>query len=243
MTRLQAIIFDVDGTLAETEELHRAAFNETFSQFGLGWAWSVDRYRDLLRVTGGKERIRHCARETGVGVTDARIAEMHAHKTACYTKSVAAGRCPLRPGVAAALDVAKANGLRLAIATTTSHANVDALLDATLGESGRGRFEVIVAGDDVPNKKPAPDIYLLALERLDLPASDCLAIEDSANGVAAARAASIEVWVTPSLYTAPETFEGAARILDDLSGFNQLIDGSGSARLVGEGQRSTAQLE
>lgn len=224
MSRLEAVIFDVDGTLAETEEIHRAAFNDTFRAFGLDWEWSVDLYRELLRVTGGKERMRHHAASLGLDLPDERIADMHRRKTELYTKTVLAGRCPLRPGVEAALDFAAARGLRLAIATTTSHANVDALLDATLGLQGRARFEAIVAGDDVPRKKPAPDVYEAVLARMNLPASACLAIEDSANGVASARAAAIEVWVTPSLYTAHEGFEDAARMLTGLTAFDELIN-------------------
>ena len=233
MTRLQAVIFDVDGTLAETEELHRIAFNEVFPRFDLDWAWSVDLYRDLLRVTGGKERMRHYADRLGVTLADDKVAAMHAAKTERYTCSVSAGRCQLRPGVARAIDEAQSRNLRLAIATTTSHANVDALLDATLGPGGRDRFVAIVAGDDVPRKKPAPDVYDSTLEHLGLPAAACVAIEDSANGVAAARAAGLEVWVTPSLYTSHESFAGGARILPDLTDFATLIDERMAAAVSG----------
>ena len=138
---LDTVVFDVDGTLAETEEAHRAAFNETFAANGLAWTWDRDLYRDLLRVTGGKERIRHHADRTGVGLDASRIAALHAEKTERYGRLVAGGGCRLRPGVEAAIRGAGAAGLRLAIATTTSHPNVDALLGlARLFARGRGLY-------------------------------------------------------------------------------------------------------
>ena len=236
--RPKAILFDVDGTLAETEEVHRAAFNATFAEAGLDWVWDEALYRDLLKVTGGKERMRHHADRTGTVLSDATIAATHAAKTRRYARLVRDGACALRPGVEAAIRGAHAQGIRLAIATTTSHPNVDALLAATLEREGKALFEVIAAGDDVPRKKPAPDVYLLALERLGLPAEDCIAVEDSANGVASARAAGIAVWVTPSLYTAHETFAGATKVLLDLSGFERLTEAAMPAAplpLVGRG--------
>lgn len=226
MTRIRAVIFDVDGTLAETEEAHRTAFNEMFSHFGLDWTWDCDLYRELLKVTGGKERMRHYAERKGLSAEALQpqtIADMHAVKTECYVALVAAGQCPLRVGVEKAIRHASEQGVRLAIATTTSHANVDALLTATLGPEGKDMFEVIAAGDDVPRKKPAPDVYHLALKRLGLAPSECVAIEDSANGVAAARAAGLDVWVTPSVYTSHESFERAARVLPDLEDFARLL--------------------
>lgn len=220
---IRALIFDVDGTLAETEEVHRTAFNRTFAEDGLPWQWDVDRYRDLLRVTGGKERIRHHA--AGVGwpaddLDEARIARLHARKNDLYGETIRSGACALRPGVADLVARAEAAGLRLAIATTTSRPNVEALLDAAFRRDGRHPFEVIVAGEDVAAKKPAPDAYLLALERLGLTADACLAFEDSLNGLTAARAAGLATVVTPSLYTAHERFDGAREIRDDLVGFD-----------------------
>ncbi|MDK9694794.1 MAG: HAD-IA family hydrolase [Siculibacillus sp.] len=218
---VRALIFDVDGTLAETEEIHRAAFERAFAEDGLPWRWDVDLYRELLRVTGGKERIRHHLAMEGVGpaLDEARIARLHARKNEIYGEIVRSGGCALRPGVADLVRAAREAGLRLAISTTTSRPNVDALLAATFaGEEGL--FDPIVAGEDVAAKKPAPDAYLLAIEKLGLPAEACLVFEDSRNGLTAARAAGLATIVTPSLYTAHESFEGAAAILPDLTAFD-----------------------
>ncbi|WP_333824398.1 HAD-IA family hydrolase [Pinisolibacter sp.] len=219
---LRALIFDVDGTLAETEEIHRDAFNRAFAEDGLSWHWDVDLYRDLLRVTGGKERIRRYLEMDGVApaLDDARIARLHARKNEIYGETVRSGRCALRPGVAELVRAARAGGLRTAISTTTSRPNVEALLAATFPGAEPDLFDPIVAGEDVVAKKPAPDAYILAIEKLGLPAEACLALEDSRNGLTAARAAGLATVVTPSLYTAHETFEGAAQVIPDLTAFD-----------------------
>jgi HAD superfamily hydrolase (TIGR01509 family) len=214
-----ALIFDVDGTLAETEELHRRAFNEAFAQFGLGWNWDRAAYRDLLRVTGGKERIRsyHARLRNAPALPDQDIAHLHRIKTAHYAARVETGGCPLRPGVKALLALARARGQRLAIATTTTRENVDALLSRALGAGCDATFDAIVAGDDVRHKKPAPDVYLEVLARLGLRSFDCVAIEDSANGLIAASRAKIPVLITRSMYFGDDDFTGARFVLDDLS--------------------------
>jgi HAD superfamily hydrolase (TIGR01509 family) len=212
---LRALIFDVDGTLAETEELHREAFNEAFAAAGLGWHWDQALYGRLLAVTGGKERMAHYQQSAGLTDTlDARaIAALHADKTARYAARVAAGAVSLRPGVRRLLDEANAAGLRLAIATTTSRPNVDALLAAC---APLPPFEVIASGDEVPRKKPAPDIYEAALARLGLPADACLAIEDTENGVRSAVGAGLRCLVTVSLYGGEGPFADAVAVLSDL---------------------------
>lgn len=221
---LRALIFDVDGTLADTEnDGHRVAFNQSFADAGLDWDWDPELYLDLLAVTGGKERIRHYAELhdpgflAGPGVTE-RIKALHAAKTETYTRLVAAGRVRLRPGVRGLIEQARATGLRLAIATTTTPANVTALLTATLGTDSPGWFEVIGAGDVVPAKKPAPDIYEWVLARLGLPAVACLAFEDSRAGYAAARGAGLRVVVTPSGRDLDTAFPDALLVLPDLTG-------------------------
>jgi HAD superfamily hydrolase (TIGR01509 family) len=212
---LAALIFDVDGTLAETEELHRTAFNETFAQTGLPWHWDVPLYAQLLKVTGGKERITHYLTTLAdpPPLDAAAIAALHRDKTARYTALVESGGLSLRPGVAALIDEARSAGLRLAIATTTSRPNVDALLSRTFGHNP---FEIIVAGDEVPAKKPAPDVYLEALRRLDLPALACIAIEDTEQGLKSAHAAGIPCLLTESLYGAGGNFAQAIGVVEDL---------------------------
>jgi HAD superfamily hydrolase (TIGR01509 family) len=215
-----ALIFDVDGTLAETEELHRRAFNHAFAGRGLDWHWDRTVYGDLLRVTGGKERIRafHARQWIASPLSDADIAELHRIKTAHYAELIETGCCPLRPGVAELLNAAKARGQRLAIATTTSHGNIDALLSQAMSPGWVADFDAIVAGDDVRHKKPAPDVYLDVLARLKLEPSECVAIEDSANGLMAASGAGIPVLITRSMYFRDDDFRGARAVLDDLSG-------------------------
>ncbi len=215
VSRLRALIFDVDGTLAETEELHRRAFNETFLASGLDWSWDQALYAKLLDVTGGKERIRHFIDHFGARplLDDAAIAALHKDKTGRYTSLVDGGDIVLRPGVERLLAEAPAHGVRLAIATTTSRPNIEALLKATLRAQP---FEVIAAGDEVAAKKPAPDVYLLALERLGLPAESCVAIEDTLNGLRSAQQAGLACIMTTSVYGGHGPFPGALKILPEL---------------------------
>jgi HAD superfamily hydrolase (TIGR01509 family) len=218
--RAAALIFDVDGTLAETEELHRQAFNHAFVRHSLHWRWDRAAYKELLRVTGGKERIRayHERLRIAAPLSDADIAALHRIKTAHYAELVETGCCPLRPGVTDLLIAARARGQRLAIATTTSHGNIDALLSRALGPRWSVDFEAIVAGDDIKHKKPAPDVYLEILARLKLEPSACVAIEDSANGLIAASRAKIPVLITRSMFFRDDDFSEARVVLNDLSG-------------------------
>jgi HAD superfamily hydrolase (TIGR01509 family) len=213
----EALIFDVDGTLADTEEIHRRAFNEAFAATGLPWVWSVEDYRDLLKVAGGKERIRHYGESIGAELSEEALAALHQAKTLRYVRLVASGGLQLRPGIREILLGAGFRGQRLAVATTTTRANVEALIETTLGRGAFGLFEVVVAADDVARKKPEPDVYLEVLELLQLPGSACLAFEDSRNGLIAAHAAGLPVVITPSFYTAHEDFSGADLVLEDLS--------------------------
>jgi len=231
---IRALIFDVDGTLAETEEGHRRAFNAAFAEAGLDWAWDVELYRELYRVSGGKERMRRYADMRGVSaneLSDADMAELHVRKNAHYAELVRAGQCPLRPGVERLIRASHAGLLRLAISTTTSRVNVVALIEATLRPDGLALFEAVVSGEDVPAKKPSPDAYLRVLEALALRPDECLAFEDSRNGLLAATAAGLATIVTPSLYTCHETFDGAAMVLPDLSDFEPTVDGFASQQV------------
>lgn len=218
---LRALIFDVDGTLAETEEVHRIAFNQAFADAGIPWSWDRSLYRELLAVSGGKERLRafvtaHDPQRAGPGL-DELVRDLHARKTALYTAAVRAGGVPFRPGVARLIDEARAAGLTLAVATTTTRANVDALLDAATGGAGHGWFATLACADDAPPKKPDPMVYRVVLERIGLPASACLALEDSPNGVGAATAAGIPVVVSESVYTAGDDFSGASAVFPDFA--------------------------
>lgn len=217
---LAALIFDVDGTLAETEELHRRAFNETFAAHGYDWYWSRDLYGRLLKVTGGKERLRVWMDDIGRAATDRDLSALHGEKTERFVALLSSGTLELRPGVARIIDEARATGLRLAIATTTSPANVEALVRSVWKRPANDVFEVIAAGDEVDRKKPAPDVYYLALRRLGLAAQAVLAFEDSSNGLRSAVAAGLRTVVTPSIYTFDDDFTGAAVLLPDLAAFD-----------------------
>ena len=224
--RLDALIFDVDGTLAETEEAHRLAFNAAFAEAGLGWSWGPDLYRDLLKVTGGKERIRSYMdglKTPLLGDPDSLIHDLHARKTELYADRVASGRTPLRPGIGELLNEARRRGVVLAIATTTTRSNVDALLQAQLGADKAHWFEAMICGDEVAAKKPAPDVYLAALDALGVQADRAVAIEDSANGVLSARRAGLAVIAAPSLYSADDDFSAATWQVDDPTMIRDLL--------------------
>ena len=215
---LRALIFDVDGTLAETEEAHRAAFNETFRAWGLGWHWSRADYRRLLKTTGGKERIAAFQRELPQSerLDAPAIARLHREKTARYGEILASGKLALRPGVADLIAAARAAGLKIAVATTTNLPNVEALARCCWNAPAESVFDVIAAGDMVAAKKPAPDVFVLALEKLALPPEACLAFEDSRNGLLSALGAGLDVVVTPSAYTDDDDFTGAGWVIESL---------------------------
>lgn len=219
---LKALIFDVDGTLADTEkDGHRVAFNAAFKEAGLDWEWSVELYDKLLAVTGGKERMNYYLDNFNTEFArpdnlQEMIADLHKTKTRHYTELLAKGAIPLRPGVKRLIDEARAAGLRLAIATTTTPENVTALLENTLGKESIDWFEVIAAGDIVPAKKPAPDIYDWALKEMKLEAADCLAFEDSENGIKSSQGADLKTIITVNDYTLNHDFSGAAIVLDNL---------------------------
>jgi HAD superfamily hydrolase (TIGR01509 family) len=222
MPELRALIFDVDGTLADTErDGHRVAFNRAFADAGLDWDWTVELYGELLQVTGGKERMQFYLdryRTDWQRPNDLKglIANLHAAKTQHYTRLLADGAIPLRPGVQRLLEEVRNRGLRLAIATTTTPANVTALLENTLPPGGLFWFEVIAAGDIVPAKKPAPDIYHYALAQMNLRPEECIAFEDSYNGLVSAHKAGLKTIITINDYTRDHDFSEAAVVLDHL---------------------------
>ncbi|MEE9342527.1 MAG: HAD family hydrolase [Gammaproteobacteria bacterium] len=219
MAKLTTLLFDVDGTLAETEEIHRKSFNSAFKAAGLSWVWSQATYGELLAVTGGKERIRHYIDKyspdfKAEGNLAETIASLHATKTEHYTSTVRAGALPLRNGVRQLIHEARASGLRLGIATTTTPANVSVLLQKSLSADAESWFEVIAAGGVVPVKKPAPDIYHYAMEKMGVSPEECLALEDSENGLLSARGAGLKTIITVSQYTAGQDFSDAALVVD-----------------------------
>jgi HAD superfamily hydrolase (TIGR01509 family) len=219
---IQAIIFDVDGTLADTEDAHRIAFNKTFAENDLGWNWDAALYGKLLKVTGGKERIKYFVEDFLTDFSkpadyEGFVKNLHVQKTAHYTAALRDGHIPLRPGIRQLILDAHKAGLKLAVATTTSPENVAALLEVGLGKDWNKYFDALGCGDIVPLKKPAPDIYNWVLNELKLAPRDCIALEDSNNGLQSALDAGIKTYITTNPYTSKQDFNGAAAVFDDLS--------------------------
>lgn len=220
-----ALIFDCDGVLADTERTgHLPAFNQTFEEFGLPVHWSDEDYAVKLRIGGGKERMASLLTPEFVaanalpadeeGQRDL-LADWHRRKTAVYTELVESGALPARPGIARLAGEADAAGWQLAVASTSAEASVRAVLEHAVGRQLATRFRVF-AGDIVPRKKPAPDIYLLALDELDADRDATVVVEDSGNGVEAAVAAGLRTLVTVSSYTRDEDFTGASLVVSSL---------------------------
>ena len=244
---IEALIFDVDGTLADTEESHRVAFNLAFERLRLGWVWTPADYRELLKTTGGKERIRAHIETLDVPAAERRrlatmVPAIHAEKTRFYSAFVADGAVPLRDGVARLLDEALAAGCKLAIASTTTAINIDALLQSTLGSGGLEMFSVIACGDQVQAKKPAPDIYRLALQHLGLEAGQAVALEDSSNGLQSAVAAGLWTVVTPTFWTQGSDFGAAGLLLPRLGEPSDPIEGEPGGKLHAAGWLTLAEL-
>jgi HAD superfamily hydrolase (TIGR01509 family) len=219
---LAALIFDVDGTLAETEDVHREAFNRAFADEGLPFRWDETLYRSLLLVTGGQRRIEHFFSQY-TEVSAAQAAELaprlHRAKNRHYAEAMSDSAIELRPGVARLVADARTAGLRLAIATTTSRVNLEGLSRRFPSELDLDRFDVVVCGEDVAALKPDPEVYLRALGLLGLPAGRCLAFEDTRNGVQSAAGAGLTVIATPSRYAADQDFSGASLVVEDLTRF------------------------
>ncbi|MET1052757.1 MAG: HAD-IA family hydrolase [Mycetocola sp.] len=219
------LIFDCDGVLADTERNgHRPAFNRTFAEFGIPVEWDDADYAVKVLIGGGKERMRSLltpefVAENGLPADDdgqrEMLARWHKRKTEIYTEMVTSGALPARPGIARITAEAASAGWGLAVASTSAEASVRAVLEHAVGVDAAADFRVF-AGDIVPNKKPAPDIYLLALRELGASPDDTVVIEDSANGLQAALAAGLSTVVTVSAYTAGEDFTGAALVVSSL---------------------------
>lgn len=225
MKQLKAIIFDVDGTLAETEEAHRLAFNDIFEAHGLDWNWDVSMYGELLKTTGGKERMleyQRTHRPNTPQLEFEQIAILHRIKTTRYAEIISSGSTSLRAGISDLIEDAKAQGIRVAVATTTNTPNVDCLSLACFGKPATEIFEVIAAGDEVENKKPAPDVFKLAVERLGLDPDACVGLEDSRNGLLSCTGAGVPCIVSPGVYTLGSDFSEARATLKCFSEINTI---------------------
>lgn len=210
---MKALIFDVDGTLADTEDAHREAFNDAFAEAGFDWVWDRKLYKHLLSVTGGKQRIRFFLEENDPAFLertdiDELIANLHKSKTGFYVARLQNGQVPLRPGIEALINECREKGMTIAIATTTTPVNVEALLKANLGEESLGWFTCIGDGGVVPVLKPEPDVYNWVLDRLGLEAGETLALEDSRNGLVACQRAHVPCLVVTNDYTQGQDFTG-----------------------------------
>ncbi len=217
---LKALIFDVDGTLADTElNGHRVAYNRAFEQLGINWHWTEDIYRELLSVSGGKERMKYFVDNYQPEIPadsdlEELIAGIYYTKTKIFKEMLLTGLIPMRSGVVRLFNEAREAGIRLAIATTTSPSNIEYILSSNLGEDSLDWFDIIAAGDIVENKKPSPEIYQLVLDEMGWQADECVAFEDSENGCLSARAAALPVIITVTAYTQDEPFIGADLVLD-----------------------------
>lgn len=219
---VSALIFDCDGVLVDTErDAHRVGFNRAFEHFGIDAEWSVERYGELLKVAGGKERMTAYFDEDGwpegkvaeCGGQQELIAALHKYKTAEVSQIVQ--ELPVRPGVLRIVDEAMANGVRLGVCTTSNPKFIDAVLDL-FGAERKAAFEFVHAGDVVSRKKPDPEIYELATKSLGLDPKDCVVIEDSRNGLLASTGAGYPTLITTSTYTVDEDFSEAARVVPEL---------------------------
>ena len=219
MTELRAILFDVDGTLANTEHQgHRKAFNLAFEEAGYDWHWDQPLYARLLEVTGGRERLVHFLNDHPLRETDKEriAAKLHLRKNQFYKSLVSQGAIPLRPGIERLFAEILASDVRLVIVSTSGQENILALIRGSFSREVESGIELIVAGESVEKKKPSPDAYLLALDKLKLRADQCLAVEDSEAGLAAANAAGIATLITWNDYTRGQNFEGACAVLENL---------------------------
>jgi HAD superfamily hydrolase (TIGR01509 family) len=221
MHKLKAIIFDVDGTLAATEETHRLAFNQAFREFEIPLQWSVAEYIEQLYISGGKERIYKSLKSQNFeipGNDNLRdyTLKVHKRKSEIYREKLISGHIGLRVGVERLINEARQNGIILGIATSTSTANVEAVLKNSLGEDALSSFKTLVSCDLVADKKPSPAVYQYALANLGLKPENCIVIEDTRNGNLSALAAGIKTVITTHPLTVDEDFTGASLIIDQL---------------------------
>lgn len=218
---MKALIFDCDGVLVDTEkDGHRVAFNRTFAEMGYDIEWTVELYGELLKISGGKERMKHYFNEVGWPETDDKdelIKALHKTKTDTFMKIIESGELALRPGVARLVDEAIADGdMLLAICSTSNERSVNLIAEKLLGPKRKAKFRAILAGDVVSKKKPDPEIYNLATQRLSAKSEECVVIEDSRNGLLSAKAAGMHCVITTTGYTKEEDFSEADLVVSEL---------------------------
>lgn len=217
---IKALIFDVDGTLSETEELHRKAFNCAFKEKKLDWVWDFNLYKKLLNVAGGKERIDYFQKKLSIGkrtLTQKEIKFIHQRKTLLYNSWVKKGSLQLRPGIKEIITRAKKKEIILAISTSTSFENVVSLVRACFNEDPKKLFSFISTGELVQKKKPHPDLYELVLKNISVQPSECLAFEDSRLGLLSSKVAKIPTIVSPSVYNLNDDFSEADYVLESFN--------------------------
>lgn len=218
---LKSLIFDVDGTLADTEEVHRQAFNQAFSEFGLDWNWTPRLYTKLLETSGGRERMRKYGADlrsefNSEAGFQSFINDLHQTKSAIYREKLASGQVPLRTGVARLINEGRDAGLTLGIATSSSTANLHTLLDQNLPPDWPRWFTSIHTCDSVPTKKPSPAVYQAVLAETGIPSANTIAFEDTVNGLLACTAIDLPVVITTHYFTRHHHFPGAAMVCDGL---------------------------
>lgn len=218
---MEALIFDCDGVLVDTErDGHRIAFNMAFAHKGINVVWSIEEYKELLKVAGGKERMKYYFNENGwPGQFDDHeglIISLHKQKTQLFMQLIESGALPLRPGIKRIVDEAISQNLKLAVCSTSNEKSVRLIVDLLLGKQRRGNFQAILAGDIVTRKKPDPEIYNLCIETLNINPRECMVIEDSRNGLMAAKAANFNCLITTNGYTADEDFTEADLVVNEL---------------------------
>jgi len=215
--KIEGIIFDVDGTIADTEDIHRQAFNKAFSKFDLNWHWSKEKYHELLFISGGKERITRClAEDNATKKNTGFIEKLHKCKSECYRSILLSSDISLRPGVKRLITEAKEKNIKIGIATNSSTENLQVLIKKTFKVEPEKLFNTIVTNNIVIDKKPSPEVYYRALKNLELSANKCIAVEDTANGNASAIRAGLRTVITTHAYTADNDFDGASLVLNNL---------------------------
>jgi HAD superfamily hydrolase (TIGR01509 family) len=234
--KLEALIFDLDGTLVDTEELHRQSYNQTFLDFGFGWSWSQDSYAELLTVSGGEARIaRYLDLADLLPAEKTRLRRLipavHRQKTRLYGELIESNGIHPRPGAARLIEEAKRAGVSMGVVASSAAANVDALLTSAFGRDARNAMMATVSADVVSRKKPAPDIYELVLTMLRASADASVAFEDSTNGLLAAKAVGLYTVVTPSRWTIRQRFQGADLLLSSLGDPHSPLNSADAGRI------------